>query len=249
MKVLNVLLVMSILSVVAQAKTVKVAVIDTGYDFSSEWAGADTLGLVKPKLCATGHKDFTGEGINDTHGHGSHIAGLIAAYAGKADYCLVILKFYQEGDSNGRQNLANSNAAIKYAREIKVDIINYSGGGEVWNEEERDEVRQFLNNGGALVAASGNESKELVSNSFYPASYDTRITVVGATNKSGEVLDISNYGGVVDTYAIGKDVMSILPNNRFGTMTGTSQATAKVTGFLVLKQSLTMSGRSINNDN
>ena len=55
-----------------KSKTLVVAVIDTGIDAQA---------FNRHVLCKTGHKDFTGTGIQDRHGHGTHISGLIDQYA------------------------------------------------------------------------------------------------------------------------------------------------------------------------
>lgn len=226
---------------IAKADTIRVAVIDTGFDFDGVW-------VEMPKLCKEGHKDFTSTSIKDTHGHGTHIAGLVASYAGKADYCLVIIKYFDE-KSNGQQNLARSIAAIRYAKELKVDFINYSGGGVLPSKAEKEEVVSFLDQGGQFIAAAGNEGENLDYSHFYPANYDPRVVVVGGVNDNGERVKSSNYGDSVDMVVTASNVLSTLPNGRYGYMTGTSQATAKVTGFLVLKRSTLTVNRKVNSDN
>jgi len=230
---------------VAAAETIKVAVIDTGFDFDSKWN--DKASVTKPKLCPTGHKDFTDSGIKDTHGHGTHIAGLVGSYAGNADYCIIVIKYYDE-KSNGENNLNRSIQAIKYAKELKVDFINYSGGGNLPSVEEKNEVVEYLNQGGNFISAAGNKGMNIDLMHFYPANYDSRVVVVGATSNSGKLWEKSNHGDSLDLSVIGKDVLSILPDNKYGFMSGTSQATAKITGILVFKKSILTPNRSISRD-
>ena len=110
------------------AKTIRVAVIDTGLDFKSNWADIknkyDTDGylLRAPKLCKTGHTDFTHEGFFDKSGHGTHVAGIIAKFAENSNYCLIILKYFQA--SSPWSNMSRSNEAFRKAIELKVDMIN-----------------------------------------------------------------------------------------------------------------------------
>jgi subtilisin family serine protease len=201
-------------------------VIDTGFDFNGKWT-------LQPKLCATGHKDFTGTGLQDNHGHGTHIAGLIAKYAAGADYCIVILKFYDPSQKDG--DIRNSTAAMNYAVDQKVDVINFSGGGMGWNHKERMATVRALNAKITVIVAAGNERSNLKDKPYYPALYDGRTVVVGAIDANSNRIPASNYGPQVDVYEQGRNVYSILPSNSYGYMTGTSQATAIHTGKTVNK--------------
>lgn len=165
---------------------VVVAVIDTGIDESL---------MSQPWICKYGHKDFTGAGLKDNHGHGTHIAGLVEQYAkgvvfniGKntskdidnasADFCVIIIKYYDPKRPNS-DNLANTIASFKWAIDQKVDIINYSGGGTSFSKEEYEVVEMALNKGIKFVAAAGNERSDIDKNKYYPAMYDDRIIRVG----------------------------------------------------------------------
>ena len=214
---------LSLLTLSANAKTIKIAVIDTGFDFNGKWN-------IQPKLCKYGHKDFTGTGLQDNHGHGTHIAGLIAKHAEQADYCLVILKFF---DPKKRSSVDLTTKAVQYAVNIKVDFINISAGGVNPSPLEQKAILNALNSLITVVAAAGNEMSNLTSKTYYPALYDERIVVVEAIDSKGNRIPASNYGPQVDYKELGHEVQSILPNNKYGTLTGTSQATAIVTGKLV----------------
>lgn len=195
----------------SHAKT-RIAVIDTGFD--SKYTG-------KVNLCSSGHKDFTGTGIQDTHGHGTHVAGLIAQNA--LDYCLVIIKFYDKNSNSFKSSIS----ALKWAIAQDVDIINYSAGGTEPNELERKYVVQALDKGILVVAAAGNEASNLAVTAYYPAAYDRRAIVVGNLTESGTRAPTSNYDGPVDLMVIGTNRKSLN-----GTMSGTSQSTAIVTGVI-----------------
>ena len=71
---------------ISKAFPLKIAVIDTG--IKSEWKN-------RIKLCADGHKDFTGYGIEDKNGHGTNVAHLIDQYA-TGNYCIIVVKFFDE---------------------------------------------------------------------------------------------------------------------------------------------------------
>ena len=198
---------------------VVIAVIDTGFDYTYK---------KDVKLCKTGHKSFVPgiESTDDDHGHGTHIAGLIAKNA-KTDYCLMILKYYSP-KVRGSNNLLQTIQAFRWAIDNDVDMINYSGGGLEPSETEKELILEALDKNIVIVAAAGNEGSDFRKQGFYPAMYDKRIIVVGnLAMKKGKVIRApsSNYGDEVDVQVFGTNVESLN-----GKMTGTSQATAIVTG-------------------
>ena len=183
--------------------------------------------------------DFTGEGLMDYHGHGTHVAGLIAKYAGDSNYCLIIVKYYKEGGSN-YQSIDRSLQALQYVSKLPGSyIVNYSGGGIDPNAQEKKAVKRILDWGhNYFVAAAGNHGNDLAKQPYYPASYFPEMIVIG--NKYANSTELvshenSNYGKQVDFWEYGVKVLSTLPNNKVGRMTGTSQATAIHTGKLIKK--------------
>lgn len=235
-KLFNVKLVLSLIiifsSLYSNAKTIRVAVVDTGFDFSSDWPNAKEYGLIKPKLCKTGHKDFTNTGLMDTYNHGTHIAGLIAKELKDVDYCLIVIKYWDK-NSNG-SDIVNTLKSFRWAITQKVDVINYSGGGTEYSEPEKKTVLEaILFHHIIFVAAAGNESSNVKTNPYYPASYSSLIESVGNLEPNGRIAPTSNYGGAITTYKMGTKVLSLFPGNSYGTLTGTSQATAIRTGEIV----------------
>jgi hypothetical protein len=190
----------------ANAK-LKVAVIDTGLDLKYSF---------KANLCNSGHKDFTGEGFNDSNGHGTNIVGLIVDTAKTNNYCIILLKAY----SNKKAYITE---ALQYAYTLNVNIINLSGGGVEPLKEERNIVLKLLDKNITIVTAAGNEKMDLDEQcSYYPACYDKRIYVIG--NYSS----YSNYGTIVDAKYNGN-----LKTGFGKTLSGTSQSTAIFTGNLL----------------
>lgn len=189
--------------------------------------------------------------LTDNHGHGTHIAGIIAAngaHNGKTgvsgvapNVSVMILKYYDPKASNSN-NLKNTVNAIRYAIKMKANIINYSGGGTDYSAEEFAAVKEAEKAGILFVAAAGNErsNSDETGKHYYPADYGlSNIISVTAVNKEEtKVLPSSNYGvRTVDLAAPGENIYSTLPNNGYGFMTGTSQATAFVTGVAALVMS------------
>lgn len=181
--------------------------------------------------------------LQDNHGHGTHIACIIGAKAGNGkgisgiapDVSLMILKYYDPKVPN-TDNLKNTVAAIKYAVKMGAHIINYSGGGTEFSQEEHDAILEAEKKGILFVAAAGNEKSNSDQFHYYPADYGlSNIISVTAIDPSTEVLSSSNYGTqTVDIAAPGQNILSCLPGNNYGFMTGTSQATAFVSGAGVL---------------
>lgn len=204
----------------------RIAVIDTGLNLEDP--------RFKNHLCKTGHKNFvTNETMEDTLQHGTHVAGLIELYAGNSNYCLLIYKYYSYS-ATGSENLKREVLSFKEAIKNKADIINYSGGGNAFSEEEAKLIAK--NPQTTFVVAAGNErqSLDIPGNEFWPASlFYKNMRVVGALDKKGNRLASSNYGKKVQYQEIGEDVFSFLPNGKTGRMSGSSMSTAIISGKLV----------------
>lgn len=238
------------------SKDVVIAVIDTGVDTlhpvlqENLWrnpgeTGNDDQGREKSKNGidddGNGYIDdvhgwnFAGNNhdLKDSHGHGTHVAGIIQSITLKTN--LMILKYY-DPKSSGAENLANTVKAIEYAIKMNAKIINYSGGGVSKYPDEEVAIRKAQAQGILFVAAAGNEKSNSDIFGFYPADYKlSNIISVTAIDENRRVLPSSNYGkNSVDIAAPGKNIISTLPGGKFGRMTGTSQATAFVTGTAAL---------------
>ncbi len=242
------------------SRDVVVAIIDTGCDINHEdlknniWTNPGETGLdSKGRNKATNGIDDDNNGfvddvrgwnfvnnnnlLTDTHGHGTHIAGIIGAEGnGKGSIgispkvSMMILKYYDP--KTPTDNLKNTIAAIKYATKMKANIINYSGGGLEYSEDEKAAIKEAQRQGVLFVAAAGNEHSNSDKHKYFPADYGLpNIISVTAIDPKTQVLNSSNYGvETVDLAAPGEEIKSTLPNNAYGTMTGTSQATAWVSG-------------------
>ena len=248
------------------SKDIRVAVIDTGVDVNHPdltnnlWVNPGETGLDKNgKDKASNGVDDDGNGfvddvhgwnfvnntndLKDTHGHGTHIAGIIGAEGGNGvgisgvapKVSLMILKYY-DPSSRSSDNLSNTVKAIEYAVKMNAHIINYSGGGLSPSPAEKQAIEMAMKKGILVVAAAGNERSNSDVKKYYPADYGlSNIVSVTAIDKEREVLPSSNWGvSTVHIAAPGNNILSTLPNGEYGMMTGTSQATAFVSGVAAL---------------
>ncbi|PIT99000.1 MAG: serine protease/subtilase [Bdellovibrionales bacterium CG10_big_fil_rev_8_21_14_0_10_45_34] len=187
---------------------------------------------------------ITGRGdVEDRHGHGCSIAGIVGAKGGNGigisgvspEVSLMVLKYY-DPTSRGNDNLKNTIKAIDYAVRMNAKIINYSGGGLEKSDEEYSAIKRAQQKGILFVAAAGNEYSNSDQAPYYPANYGLdNIISVTAIDPKTKVLTSSNFGeNTVDIAAPGEQIYSTLPGGKYGAMTGTSQATAFVTGVAAL---------------
>ncbi len=219
---------------------ITVAVIDTGVmDTHVELAGK----VVPADI------DF-GNGLahnQDMSGHGTHVAGIIAAKgkngvggAGVAPD-VTILAVNANHEENGRYGSFYTDdeiAAINYvagnsAADRKADIINMSLGGSSYIAAEQEVIDKAYRNGVTIVAAMGNERANNIS---YPAAYN-HVIGVASVNQSGEKSNFSTYGSWCDISAPGSGIYSTYNDGGYDSLDGTSMATPVVAGACALYMS------------
>ena len=245
--------------------TVLVGVLDTGIDGTHPDLASKLYTPSDPS--DTLHRDFTDGSTNgttvvtptDPNGHGTHVAGIIAAQANNAGVAgtaynikLVSLRVLNNTGYGDPINIQN---AIIYADSIGLPILNLSLVGPD-NSGLSSAVANFS---GIMICAAGNSNANIDNNKIYPASYDfDNIITVGASNSSdglsvfgyqGCSVNASNYGSTsVDLFAPGSDILSTYPIDLCGEfcigdghyaygyhyMSGTSMATPFVTGVAAL---------------
>lgn len=223
-------------------KEVVVAVVDTGIQADHPFLSGNLY--VKDSKASKNNygMDFSQSKPNtkpaDTHGHGTHVAGIVKSVFPEVK--LMALKYYNP-KASGQANLNSTIKALEYAVDQNVDIINYSGGGPEPSAQELAALKKAEKKGILVIAAAGNEKSniDVKQNAYYPASYGlSNIITVGAHNESNKIIASSNYGSKsVDIAAPGFRIKSAIPGNGAGYMTGTSQATAFVSGVAALLKS------------
>jgi subtilisin family serine protease len=232
-------------------RDVVVAVIDTGLDASHPALAANTWSdpVLKKKGQNVYGWNFVTDRPNpsDEHGHGTHVAGIIGAIAdGKNGVSgvahrvsIMAVKYYSDANP-GPVNLRNTVRALNYAIDHGAKVINYSGGGPEFSEDEYLAMKRAEAKGVLVVSAAGNEHQntDLPGNAYYPAAYRlSNMISVASTDIHNNMLASSNWGKQnVDVAAPGENIFSTLPvrTGKYGSMSGTSQATAFVSGMAAL---------------
>lgn len=166
-------------------------------------------------------KNFTSEGnsqnVEDNNGHGTHVAGIIHSIAPEAQ--LLIIKVL---DRYGKGNIEDVTEGIYYAIEKNVDIINISISFEDEDKEMEEAIQFAKDKNIPVICAAGNNNVI-----DYPAQYGIS---VGSIDNKGNISDFSTSKATL--YAMGEDVESTYLNDSYEILSGTSMATAKVTGYI-----------------
>lgn len=214
----------------ATGKKIRIAVIDTGLDYGHrdlEHAARAGYNVLQPHLPP-----------HDDNGHGTHIAGTIAAsgsgsgMTGTApDAEIYPVKAF---DQMGSASISDIVAGIEWCIEHRMHIINMSFGMRRDSLALREAVRRAHRAGIVIVSSAGNDGKRRAD---YPACYPEVISV-GATSRKHQVLGMSNRGESIDIYAPGEKVMSTWPDGDYCVLSGTSMAAGYVSGAAALLLSI-----------
>jgi subtilisin family serine protease len=198
---------------------VNVYVIDTGVD------------TTHPDLNVVGHVAFAGGPNRDCHGHGTHVAGTIAARDDANDVVGVAPGAPITGvkvlGCNGSGSNSGVIAGIDWvtANAIKPAVANMSLGGAA-SQAIDDAVRRSAASGVFYALAAGNEATNACTRSPARAGAGTTngIMTVAATDSADREASFSNYGTCVDVWAPGVSVLSTRKGGGTTTMSGTSMA-------------------------
>jgi subtilisin family serine protease len=224
------------------AASVVVAVLDTGLDAANpEFAGRVVPGYNALTGAADGPADF-GPTADDA-GHGTHVAGTIAAAANNASGIagiapavrimpIKVLSADGEGDFAGMRD--GMNWAIAHGAQIITMSLGgtLSASSVVYLQTTFDAANAA---GVIVVAASGNEGTTI---DAYPCNFTHVICVGSTTNDGTAVSTFSNRTEALTLVAPGERIASTLPGGGYGYGSGTSMATPHVTAAIALLRSL-----------
>jgi type VII secretion-associated serine protease mycosin len=219
-----------------------VAVIDTGVDP----AHPDLAGAVVPGTSVLPNST----GPDDDHGHGTHVAGIIAAsvadrtgVSGVAPNCRIMPVKVLNGEGKG--DTGDIVAGLIWAVNHGARVVNMSLGGAGGSRALASAIEYARSKDVLVVAAMGNEG---ANSQEYPAGYPG-VMAVGATDRDDAVADFSNHGTWISVAAPGVDILSTLPRLPVGVtrlegkdtiqdvMDGTSMAAPFVAGLAALVRS------------
>nr|WP_305885105.1 S8 family serine peptidase [Pleionea sp. CnH1-48] len=225
----------------ANTASVKVCITDTGYDRNHEdlrpYNGSNISGSDN-----TGTGYDTGDWYNDGHGHGTHVAGTIAAIGNNGvgvvgvnpsdQVGLHIVKVFN--DSGNWAYGSDMAVAVEQCINSGAKVISMSLGGGGQSSSERAAFQDAYDNGVLLIAASGNDGTASGNDAFsFPASYDM-VMSVAAIDRNKNVANFSQKNSQVEIAAPGVNVNSTLPGNRYAAWSGTSMATPHVSAVAAL---------------
>ena len=225
--------------------TAPIAIVDTGVDATHE----DLAGRISP-LSASCLSDVCTQGVpTDDDGHGTHVSGIAGASADNGvgvaglayDSPLIVVRVFPSDSTQGAA-LSDVADGIAWAAQHGAKVINLSLGatGGAYPVTLCNAVQAAISNGVVVVAAAGNGDPPgtPVSTPTYPAACPG-VVGVAATDASDVPGSFSNFGSPdVFVSAPGVSVVSTLPGDSYGYMSGTSMASPYVTALVALIRSL-----------
>ncbi len=224
---------------VSRGTDVKVAIIDSGIDMDH------------PDLIANlqGGINFVSKGAvwnpadptkwNDDNGHGTHVAGIVAA----VDNNIGVIGVAPEAhlwavkvlDRKGGGYVSDVIAGIKWSKDNGMQVINMSLGTSSDIQSLHDAVDTAYNAGIVIVAAAGNsgDGNGTPNEVIYPAKYST-VIAVAATRSDDSTPYWSAEGEEVEIAAPGASIRSTWKGGGYDTISGTSMASPHAAGTVAL---------------
>lgn len=216
-----------------------VAVVDTGVDYNhSELSGKVIKG--------SDYVNLDSDPMDD-NGHGTHVAGIIAAKTNNSSGIagiswnsqILAIKVLDASGSGWDSDVASG---ISEAADRGAKVINLSLAGTQFSQTLQDAVTYAFNHGALVVAAAGNDGNTTMN---YPAGC-TNAMGVASTGQSDVVSSFSTHNSSVDAAAPGENILSTYSESAapdpyatvfpgyYADLSGTSMATPHVAGLATL---------------
>lgn len=169
---------------------------------------------------------------SDIHGHGTHVAGTIAAVNNGVGVIgvapgakIMAVKVLGDGGTGSHMAIAEG---IIYAADNGAKVINMSLGSYSSSTTMANAINYAVGQGVTVIAAAGNDN---TSSAHYPAAY-SNVIAVAATDSNDAKASFSNYGAYIDVSAPGVSISSTYNSSdaTYASMNGTSMATPHVAG-------------------
>ena len=210
---------------------VRVAVLDSGIDRNHP--DLRVVGGYSPYRYGTDANPYI-----DQNGHGTHVAGTIAALnnsigvvgvASHADlYAVKVLK------ADGRGSFVDIAKGIEWSINNGMHVVNMSLGSNTYSQAIHEMVDYaYYSKGIIVVAAAGNDGNGYGDTVDFPARHDSVIAVANVDQYNNRVAS-SSTGNTVEISAPGHNVYSTVPGGGYSSMTGTSMASPHVAGVYAL---------------
>jgi subtilisin len=211
----------------SRGRRIRIGVLDTGCDMDHP----NLRRNVKGGINLLGGGDPT-----DDNGHGTHVAGILAAaddgegvIGGAPEAELYIVKLF---DQSGCGQIVDIVRALQWCIDQKLNVVNMSFGTDL---EESTALRMAVQvahgRGMVLVAAAGNDG--YTGPVDFPGRYP-EVLAVTASNRQDRCGTFSSRGRGVDLIAPGARILSTAPDGRYRVMSGTSMAAPHVSAAAAL---------------
>ncbi|MBI5671144.1 MAG: S8 family serine peptidase [Chloroflexi bacterium] len=233
---------------------VDVAVIDTGIATHSD------LNVVRRVNCVSWLPWVAScsNGGTDGNGHGTHVAGTIAALdngigpVGVAPGARLWAVRVLNNQGSGYTNQIIAGIDFVTANAASIEVANMSLGCECTSQAQADAISRSINAGVVYVVAAGNSDKN--ASTFSPANHPDVVTVSALADFNGlpgggaastcradqddTLADFSNWGSLVEIAAPGVCIYSTWLNGGYNTISGTSMASPHAAGAAALLASV-----------
>lgn len=210
--------------IVTGSASILIAVVDTGVDYAHPDLND---GRVRTDI----DRDFvhSDDDARDDQGHGTHVAGIIAAAANGVGTVGVLWQAsilpVKVLDAQGSGSADQVAQGVQYAADQGARIINLSLGSPACSQTLADAVNYAFDRGAIIVAAAGNDGSAV----GYPARHE-RVVAVAATDNQDGLATFSNRGPEVDVAAPGVAILSTVPGGGYQSFSGTSMAAPHAAG-------------------